>query len=224
MPNSLATTIGPQVIRFLRDLADEMLIDSGFAATRYQALSRREFDFLVTPDESTPPPDIDTIPFMTEPLLVVAPKSYAGNIQNLGQLGRDLDYISFGRDQHLASRLSRAFRDVGITLQRRYHLDTNEAVLQMVAAGAGWTVLSALAVIRFIERSEPIQVALYPEANITRTLVVAFRRGEGEHLAQKIHDAAIESLADSILPVVSEKLGQEIARRIILHDAPQTRI
>jgi len=218
MPNSVATTIGPQVVQFLKHLADEMSIDSGFAATRFQALSRREFDFLVTPDESQPPPDIQTIPFLTEPLMVIAPRSYGGDIQDLARLSQSLDFISFGRDANLARRLNTALHDKGITLQRRYHLDTNEAVLQMVAAGSGWTVLSVLAVIRFIERAEPIQVALYPQ-ELNRKLVVAFRRGEGVHLAGKIHDAAIESLKASVLPVVREKLGPEIAKRINLHEA-----
>jgi DNA-binding transcriptional LysR family regulator len=68
--------MGPHVIKRLRDIAGEWSIDSGFHATRYRAVVDREFDFIITADESAVPPEVKVMPILTEPFLLIAPASY----------------------------------------------------------------------------------------------------------------------------------------------------
>lgn len=65
---------------------------------------------------------------------------------------------------------------------------------------------------------EPIRVALYPGNALNRTLMVALRKGEGMHVAQQIHMAALETLRTSVLPT-AERLLPKLAKRFILHEA-----
>lgn len=216
MLNSFAETIGPAVLVQLRKVAAQLKIDSGFSATRVRAVADREFDFVITTDESPPLPDIQVVPVMTEPFLVVAPASYPADPLALKPLSEALDLIRFGRDPFMNSRFDQTLRAWGISPNHRYQMDTQAAVLEMVAAGIGWTILPPLSVYRAIARGAPIRVAPYPEPSMQRVMMVIARAGEGPHILRLIHDAATEALESKVLPVVREVLP-EIADLITLH-------
>jgi DNA-binding transcriptional LysR family regulator len=217
MLNSFAATMGPFIIDRLQHIAAELTVDSGYGATRLKCVADREFDFIVTSDESPPPPEVQMLPILTEPMLVVYPESYKGDPTKLQKLSADLDLIRFGRDPFLISRIDQSLRAKGIAPPHRYHLDTNEAALQMVAAGSGWTILPPLAIYRALGRGEAFRVALYPEETMTRTLMVVLRNDEGIHVAEQIHAAAVGALRQHFLPR-AEALMPQIAKRLVLHE------
>ena len=141
MLNSFAETIGPTVLAQLREVAAQLKINSGFSATRVRAVADRELDFVITTDKSPPLPGIQVVPVMTEPFLVVAPASYPADPRVLKPLSKSLDFIRFGRDPFMNSRFDQTLRAWGISPTHRYQMDTQAAVLEMVAAGIGWTIL-----------------------------------------------------------------------------------
>lgn len=217
MLNSFAATMGPFILDRLRHIAEEVTVDSGFSATRLRCVANRDFDFVVTTDESPPPPEVQLIPIMTEPMMIVVPESYKGDPQKLTKLSEDLDLIRFGRDPFLISRIDQSLRAKGIVPPHRYHLDTNEAALQMVASGSGWTILPPLALYRAMARGEAFKAIVYPDESMTRTMMVVYRKDEGLHLAEQIHEAAVGALRQYFLPKV-DTLMPEIAHRIVLHE------
>lgn len=219
MLNSFAETIGPLVLGRLRSIAVELTVDSGFNATRVQSVADREFDFVVTTDESPPRPGIDVTPIMTEPFLIVVPGSYDGDLQALKPLSQALDLIRFGRDPFMISRFDQTLRSRGIAPTRRYQMDTHEAVLQMVGAGMGWTILPPLAIYRALARGDRLRVAPYPEPSMKRMMMLISRTDEGSHIAAQIHAAATEALNASFLPAV-QSLMPEIGGLITLHGRP----
>ncbi len=214
MLNSFAASMGPYVIKRLQDVAVEWAIDSGFRATRFQSVVDREFDFIITADEGAIPDGVKAMPVLTEPFLIVAPSSFRDGA--VKQLGTSLDLIRFGRDPVLHSRIDQMLQRHGIAPQRRYHLDTNEAVLTMVAMGLGWSILPPLAVFKAIERGGDIRALPFPGKALHRTLYVVSRKNEGLQIAAKIRDAAIEALQRAFLPRVRTAMP-EIARQITLH-------
>jgi DNA-binding transcriptional LysR family regulator len=220
MLNSFATTIGPHVIRQLRDVAAEWAIDSGFGATRYRTVADREFDFVITADESPIPAEVRAMPILTEPFLVIVPSTYDARRMSLKKLSEDLDLIRFGRDPHLHSRTDHILQQHGLMPQRRYHLDTAEAVLAMVAVGSGWTILPPLAVYRSIARGDGIRALPFPGKPFHRTIHVVSPKGEGLHIATRIRDAAIRALAQHFLPSIRSKMPA-IRRQITLHGAAE---
>jgi DNA-binding transcriptional LysR family regulator len=216
MLNSFAASIGPHVINRLRDIAAQWSVDSGFSATRMQAVVARDFDFVVTADESPVPAEVEALPLLTEPMLLIVPASYRGDATSLARLSEDLDMIRFGRDPHLHSRIDRLLETYGVIPPRRYHLDTNEAVQAMVAVGSGWTILPPLAVVHSLARGDRIRAWPLPGKPFQRRIVIAAQRGEGRHIAQQIHNAALDALREHFLPKLRETLPH-IANRIVLH-------
>jgi DNA-binding transcriptional LysR family regulator len=216
MLNSFATSMGPHVIRELHHVAAEWAIDSGFRATRFQSVVDREFDFIITADESDIPGEVNAMPILTEPLLIIVPSSYRGDSASLKRLSEGHDLVRFGRDPKLHSRIDHRLQQHGVVPQRRYHLDTNEAVLTMVGMGAGWTILPALAVFRSIERGDGIRALPFPGDAFHRTLHVVSRKNEGLQIATKIRDAAIDALRRLLVPSARVSMP-DIARQITLH-------
>jgi DNA-binding transcriptional LysR family regulator len=218
MLNSFVEAVGPAVLGRLRSVAGQLIVDSGFSATRARAVTDREFDLVITTDESPPPAGIQVMPILTEPFLVVAPHSYTGDLQALKKLSESLDLIRFGRDPFMISRFDTSLRAWGVEQTHRYHMDTHAAVLQMVVSGAGWTILPPLAVFRAIARGDKLRMAPYPEHSMRRVIQLISRTGEGSVLMADLHADATEALRTDFLSVVT-KMIPGVAEMITLHDA-----
>ena len=202
MLNSFATSIGPHVLGQLRDIVDGWSIDSGFTASRFENLVNRDFDFLITADLSRVPDDVDVTPILTEPYVAIAPADYASRKPSLKALGADLDLIRFGRDPTLQSRTDEVLREKGVFPAHRYHLDTTEAVLTMIAAGGGWGILTPLAVYRSIARGDRIKAWPLFDRRFGRTINIASLRGAGRDIHERIRRASITALKEHVLPAV----------------------
>jgi len=217
MLNSFAEAVGPVVLTRLRSVAAQLIVDTGFSATRARAVADREFDFVITTDESPPPPGIQAVPLLTEPFLIVAPETYRGDLQALKPLSEALDLIRFGRDPFMNSRFDQTLRAWGIEPTHAYKMDTHAAVLQMITAGAGWTILPPLAVYRAIARGERLRTAPYPEPTMKRVIVLVSRVGEGAVLMSDIHAESVRALRGDYMANVRSFMP-DVADMIALHD------
>ena len=214
--NSFATTMGPYVFRQLRNIAAEWSIDSGFHATRFRTLVDRDFDFAITADESPVPAEVEAMPILTEPFLAIVPAKYKDRNISLPKLAEELDLIRFGRDPALHTRFDHALEKLGVVAQHRYHLDTTEAVLAMIAVGSGWTILPPLAVIKSIQRGESIWALPFPGKPLYRTIHIASLKSEGELLARQIRNASVGALRQHFMPQL-QKLMPDIAKQTTFH-------
>ncbi|MGA9951076.1 MAG: LysR family transcriptional regulator substrate-binding protein, partial [Xanthobacteraceae bacterium] len=158
------------------------------------------------------------VPVLTEPFLLIVPAKYKARNLSLAQISGELDLIRFGRDPTLHARFDRVLEKLGVVAQHRYHLDTTEAVLAMVAVGSGWTILPPLAVIKSAQRGEPIRALPFPGKPFYRTIHVAALKGEGELLARQIRSASTEALKQQFMPPL-RKFMPEIAKLTKLHGA-----
>jgi DNA-binding transcriptional LysR family regulator len=214
--NSFATTMGPYVFKQLRNIAAEWSIDSGFHATRFRTVVDRDFDFAITADESPVPDEVKATPILTEPFLLIVPARYKERNLPLPKMAQELDLIRFGRDPALHTRFDHALERLGVIAQHRYHLDTTEAVLAMVAVGSGWTILPPLAVIKSMQRGEPIRSLRLPGKPLYRTINVASLKNEGDQLAQQIRSASIGALRQHFMPPL-RKFMPDVAKLTTLH-------
>ena len=215
MLNSFASTLGPFVIKALQDSAAEWYVDTGFEASRILSLLDRRFDFILTADETRPPPGVVVIPLFSEPYRIVMPASLSAIPASLIALMSDMNMIRFGRDPILLSRTDHWLNSAGINPQKRYHLDTIEGAVQMVASGLGWSLLPPLAVFKLIERGASIQTFPFPGEPIRRTVSIVSREGEGAHIAEKIRAVAVKLLKTHFLPSVQGNFPDAVSDIVI---------
>jgi DNA-binding transcriptional LysR family regulator len=116
----------------------------------------------------------------------------------------------------LHARIDRILQKHGVIPQRRYHLDTTEAVLAMVAVASGWTILPPLAVYKPIAPGDRIRAWPLPGKPLHRTIRVVCQKGQRLHIAAQIRDAAIDALNEHFLPEVRTTMP-DIVGEITLH-------
>lgn len=211
MLNSFASTLGPFVIKALQDSAATWFVDTGFAASRILTLLDRRFDFIITADETKPPPGLVAVPLFSEPYRIVMPRSLSTTNRGLVKAMSDMQMIRFGRDPNMMSRIDHWLNGAGIQPPKRYHLDTIEGTVQMVSAEVGWTLLPPLALFRSIERGEPIKTFRFPGEPIRRTVSLVHRAGEGERIADKIRTVATGLLKDVFIASLKKNIPDALS-------------
>lgn len=219
MLNSFAGAMGPLVINRLRDLATEWSVTASYSSTRLQALADRRVDFVITSDQTPPSADVEIMPILSEPYLVVTPKGQFRKSETIEALAARLDLIKFGRDPHVNSRLDRFLQDHYTSSKVRYQLDTIEAAMQMISAGLAWSLLTPLGIFRTLERGDQISATPLPGEPIRRTICLAVRRQERFEITDQIHHACVDALRQEFLPAIERALP-EIKNEIQLFDLP----
>jgi DNA-binding transcriptional LysR family regulator len=208
MLDSFASTAGVTVLSQLRELAFEWTIASGFKATGIPALLERRSDVIITSDETPVPPEVEALPICSEAFVLAIPASHHGKVSDIKSLGAKLDFIRYGRDAHMLTRIQSYLERAGMQEPVRYQFDTTDAVLRMVAGGFGWTVMTPLILLKSMVQPDAVRILPLPGPAMRRTLIVATRRGEGSEIAQKIRATSIATLKSLVVPQLVKLMPQ----------------
>ncbi|MCX7227595.1 MAG: LysR family transcriptional regulator [Burkholderiales bacterium] len=202
MLDSFTSTAGAAVLDRLRDVADEWTVASGFQATTFQALSERRVDAIITSDERPIPEGIEAVTLATERFLLAVPASRREDFADMAEVVAALDYIRYGRDAHMEAVIDGFLRACGVEPVPRYRFDTTDAVLRMVAAGFGWTIVTPLIFLKSMVPARTVRLAPLPGPALERRLRVAMRRGESPWILQRIADASRQALREVVEPAI----------------------
>ena len=214
MINSFAALGGAAVLKAMRHVADEWTIESGGEATRFKSLLERRVDLVITSDDSAVPEGVVALTILRESFIVAVPASYDPRVRDLRRIATDLDFIRFGHHSHMASAINSHLNALSINPTRRYHFDTPDAALNLVAAGLGWAIVTPLLCLR--SRLAPDAVRLIEiKPAIGRSMCVAMRRSDGIEIAEHIRGAVITAITTDILPQM-KSLYPALARQIRL--------
>ncbi|MCC7272024.1 MAG: LysR family transcriptional regulator [Alphaproteobacteria bacterium] len=206
MLDSFVATAGPMVIDRVRDLATEWTIVSGYADTRLSALAERKVDIVVSSDESPVPPDIVALPILSEPFMLVLPKSYRGPVDSMPELVARLDFVRYGREAHMRSPLEQYLGEQGVQPPRRFQFNTTDAVMRMVGGGFGWTIVTPMIFYKSIGPMDAVRAVPLPGRPMRRAVILAMRRGEHARIGTTIQTAAVAVLRDVVLPRIARLL------------------
>ncbi|VTU13981.1 Cyn operon transcriptional activator [Variovorax sp. SRS16] len=216
MLDSFASTAGVTVLSQLRELAFEWTIASGFRATGIPALLERRSDVIITSDETPVPPEVEALPICSEPFVLAIPASHHGKVSDVKSLGAKLDFIRYGRDAHMLTRIQSYLESAGMQAPVRYQFDTTDAVVRMVAGGFGWTVMTPLILLKSGVQPHAVRVLPLPGPAMRRTLIVATRRGEGTEIAQQIRATSIATLKSTVVPQLAKLMPHVVKEFRIL--------
>ena len=103
----------------------------------------------------------------------------------------------------------------GVQPTPRYQFDTTDAVLRMVAAGFGWTIVTPLIFLKSMIPLKTVRVVALPGASLKRHIVVAMRKGESGAILQRIRAASVQSLREVVLPQIASVLPHCIDNFVI---------
>lgn len=162
--------------RLLQALAVDLkgcrfLLETGASHRLLDQLEARALDMVVAADLGSEMPDSgwrEVHPLLTEPFVAVAPKGVAHT---------DLSLILYTARHLMGRQIASHLARLNVKLTHRFELDSYRAILAMVAGGAGWTILTPLALHHASRFREGVDVFPLPFAPLDRSLSLSARSG-----------------------------------------------
>ncbi len=147
------------------------LLETGASHRLLDQLEARALDVAVAADLGSEGGDDgwrEVHPLMAEPFLAVVPK---------GKQPLDLPLIQYTARHLMGRQIAGHLARQNLRLQHRFELDSYHAILAMVAGGAGWTILTPLALHRVARFRDALDVQPLPFEPLVRTLSLSSRAG-----------------------------------------------
>ena len=147
-------------------------LETGPSHRLLDLLETRALDIVVAADTGDLPPSDsawrEIHPILREPFLAVCPR---------GKTTTDLPLIQYTARHLMGRQIAAHLAQLGLTPASRFELDSYHAILAMVAAGAGWAILTPLALHQARRFRPQIDVYPLPFAPLDRTLSLSARAG-----------------------------------------------
>lgn len=147
------------------------LLETGASHRLLDQLEARALDIVVAADlgsEGSSESWREVHPVMAEPFVAVAPR---------GQDPADLPLILYTARHLMGRQIASHLAQQNLKLTHRFELDSYRAILAMVSGGAGWTILTPLALHHASRFRDGVEVLPLPFAPFGRTLSLSSRAG-----------------------------------------------
>ena len=162
--------------RLLTALAEDLkgcrfLLETGPSHRLLDQLDNRALDIAVAADlgsETASDAWREVHPIVVEPFLAITPKSKCAD---------DLPLIQYTARHLMGRQIAGHLARHNLRPAHRFELDSYHAILAMVAAGQGWTILTPLALHHASTFRSGIDAAALPFAPLERTLSLSARAG-----------------------------------------------
>jgi len=172
--------------RLLAALAQDLrgcrfLLETGASHRLLDQLDARALDLVVAADlGAAPGSDADPIEvhaLLIEPFVVACPRGVVDGEGDIAAQVLALPLIPYSSRHHMGRQIAAHLARLNLHLAHRFELDSYHAILAMVAAGAGWTILTPLALQHAQRFQAGVDVWPLPFAALERTIVLSARAG-----------------------------------------------
>ena len=195
--DSVAVTIGADLIRELQGIAEELSVWSGLTLDLGRGLRERELDLLITSDPMDEIADLERHVVLSEPFVALVPAEHArGNAAaDLAALAAAAPLVRYSARSTIGKTIERYLRQQRMESPHRLEFDASETVVAMVGGGLGWAITTPLCLLQGRADFNRVKPLPLPGTGLSRKLYVVARQGElGEIVGQ-------------LLPRVGELLG-----------------
>ncbi len=193
----------------LTKLAGEMkgcqfLLETGASHHLYDQLDARALDVIVAADMGGETDWMEVHPLLSEGFVVAAPKGAVDRGQPLLPQLQALPLVHYTTRHHMGRILSSHLARQNLTLAHRFELDSYHAILALVAQGAGWTILTPLALMRARRFADQLDVFELPFAPLSRRISLVARKGILQDMPARV--------ADELKPVLQSHVVKPAVR------------
>lgn len=193
--------------RLLSRMADRLsncrfLLETGPSHRLHDLLETRALDMIVAADIGIADPGLEMHGLMQEPFVAAVPKGQGGAAEQL----RDTPLIQYTTRHHMGQQIAAHLARQNMTLSQRFELDSYHAIMAMVAAGAGWTILTPLGWLRAQRFRDQVDLVPLPFEPFGRSISLVARRGV-------LKDMPAQT-AQEIRPLISELIVAPAVRKL----------
>jgi DNA-binding transcriptional LysR family regulator len=155
--------------------ATQFLLETGASHRLFDQLESRALDVVVATDMGVGADWMQVFPLMEEPFVAVAPKGVIAAADADEALPR-MPLIQYTSRHHMGRVIADHLVRQNLRPANRFELDSYHAIMAMVAAGAGWTILTPLGVSHAKRFRDKVDVFPLPFAPLSRTISQFARR------------------------------------------------
>ncbi|QGX98388.1 LysR family transcriptional regulator [Roseovarius faecimaris] len=119
--------------------------------------------------------DLAETPLLRDPFVLALPATEAFSAETClaGQTG--LPLLRYSRDQIIGQRIEAQLRRLRVTLPNAYEFESNQTMMSMVAAGAGWAITTPTNYARAARFQRQVTLLPFPAKGFARTMSVFTR-------------------------------------------------
>ncbi|MEM6588369.1 MAG: LysR family transcriptional regulator [Pseudomonadota bacterium] len=154
----------------------QFLLETGASHYLYELLDARSLDVIVAADLGGDDDWVEVHPLLKERFIVAAPKgTIDASVDVLKQLKR-LPLIQYTQRHYMGRLITAHLVRQNVRLPHRFELDSYHAILALVGQGAGWSILTPLALMRGQRFADQIDVMALPLEPLSRTISLTARK------------------------------------------------
>lgn len=179
-------------------------------------LGNRQLDLLITTATGQHQPGVARIPLFSEKYIVALPEAATFTpFCSLSDLGRQLPLIRYSARSAIGEQVDRFLDRHGDELERVCEFDTTDPMLALVSAGIGFAITTPMCVWQsrhFIPKLRLVPLESFrtrgrPYHPISRTLLLAYRKGETGKLPKEVESLTRIAMGTQIVPEMMQTLG-----------------
>lgn len=194
--------------RFLGEMAESFtrtrfLLETGPSHRLNDQLDARALDVIVAADIGAPADWMEVHPLIEEPFVAAAPRGVGGGLDAL----RALPLIQYSTRHRMGRVIAEHLARQDLALAHRFELDSYHAIMAMVAAGAGWTILTPLGVLRAHRFVDAVALHPLPVEPLTRRISLSARAGVLGEMPGEMSDRLKRLLGGLIVAPAHERYG-----------------
>lgn len=168
----------------------QFLLETGASHRLFDLLDSRALDLIVAADMGAAADWMadwmEVHPLISEPFVAAIPKGAVdGGADVLRQL-ETLPLIQYTQRHHMGRQIASHLARQNLTLSHRFELDSYHAIMALVAARAGWTILTPLGFLRAQRFHSDVEMIALPFDPLARRISLIARRGVLQDMPQDV--------------------------------------
>lgn len=166
--------------RLLDDMSDtlqhcQFLLETGASHRLFDLLDARSLDMVIASETGEAASWMEVHPLMQEPFVGVFPKGHVTG-DGIARHMQRRPFVQYTRRHHMGKLVADHLARQNVVLASRFELDSYHAIMAMVAAGQGWTILTPLGCLRAKRFLDRVDLVALPFAPLSRTISLVARR------------------------------------------------
>ena len=154
----------------------QFLLETGATHYLHDRLDARALDVIVAAEFGARAEWAEVHPLMREGFAVAAPKGMIDLSGNILKQLKKIPLIQYTQRHYMGRLISSHLARQDLSLPHRFELDSYHAILALVGQGAGWTILTPLALMRARRFADQFDVFELPFEPLSRVISLTARK------------------------------------------------
>lgn len=178
MAESIANSVGPQLVAEQRSLAKRWRIWAGISPDNHALLMNHTVDAVVTTtDELDGVEGLESHPILTEPFVLVFPADYTGPSEPLEALA-GMSFVRYSLRSAIGRQIEGQLNRLRLNVPIDAEFDTATSQLAAVAGGMGWSLTTPLCLLQEAGHLDRLRIEPLKRGRFSRPISLVARRGD----------------------------------------------